>query len=115
MNTILLVTKCQKKLFFNKKVMKTFHSVPSVGYCFWQIKSKLKDEYKNLKGPQIGELRKQGVSVLEETHLPLFAFTGDTSIELFRTNEEIFNYPVIITGNHHHGNYLIFNRMHLFV
>ena len=45
------------------------------------------------------ELRKQGESVLDLFHVPLFVFTGDTSIKLFETNTDIFKFPVIITGN----------------
>ena len=98
MNTSLLVLQQKFLLELTLLVFKTFHSVPSVGYGFWQIKSKLKEEYKDLKGPQIAELRKKGVSVVEDTELPLFVFTGDTSIKLYETNTDIFTFPVIITG-----------------
>ena len=40
------------------------HSVPCVGFAFFERRKKLKDEYKGLAGGEIGKLRKAGVEVI---------------------------------------------------
>jgi len=77
-------------------LVKSFHSVPSVGYCFFDTKLKLKEEYKSLKGAEIAALRKQGVQIQTEQLVPLFVFTGDTTPQIF-SQEILFQFPVIIT------------------
>eukprot|EP01111_Echinosteliopsis_oligospora_P017141 TRINITY_DN7332_c0_g1_i2.p1 TRINITY_DN7332_c0_g1~~TRINITY_DN7332_c0_g1_i2.p1 ORF type:complete len:196 (-),score=39.89 TRINITY_DN7332_c0_g1_i2:287-874(-) len=71
-----------KQLYIMKPVQ-CVHSVPSIGYCFYDRRKKLKEEYKNLKGAEIAKLRKEGIEVSEDVNHPLFAFMGDTTIEVF--------------------------------
>lgn len=60
-------------------VFATKHTVPSVGYCVWQRRRKLKPEYQGLSGDQIRDLRLSGVEVAGEVRTPLVCYTGDTS------------------------------------
>lgn len=60
-------------------VFGTTHTVPSVGYCVWQRRKKLKPEYQNLTGDQIRDLRLSGTEVTAEVRTPLVCYTGDTS------------------------------------
>jgi ribonuclease Z len=53
--------------------------VPSLGYVVWERRRKLKQEYRNLEGRQIRDLRLSGVEVAEEIRQPLVAYAGDTS------------------------------------
>lgn len=66
----------------NKKmtieVIKCFHSVPCVGYGFTEKRLKLKEEFKNLSGKEIGELKKKGEIINYVQEYPLFVFLGDT-------------------------------------
>ncbi|MDZ4684761.1 MAG: MBL fold metallo-hydrolase [Planctomycetaceae bacterium] len=60
-------------------VFATTHTVPSVGYCVWQRRRKLKPEYQGLTGDQIRDLRLSGMEVTAEIRTPLVCYTGDTS------------------------------------
>lgn len=59
------------------------HRVPAFGYVLFERRTKLKEEYKNLKGSEIAALRKQENSpdMFDITEKNLIAFTGDTTIE----------------------------------
>lgn len=57
----------------------TQHTVPSLGYCVWQRRRKLKPEYHGLSGDQIRDLRLSGVEVTAELRTPLVCYTGDTA------------------------------------
>ena len=58
----------------------TRHGVPSCGYVLTGTKSKLKDEYVGLTGPELKELKEvYGVDVLYDVEEDEVAFTGDTS------------------------------------
>ena len=59
----------------------------------------MKDEYKNLKGNEIAQLRKDGKQVTEETVEPTIVFTGDTTIQLLLEEPQLLKFPVIVTGN----------------
>lgn len=61
------------------QVFETTHTVPSVGYCVWQRKRKLKSEYQGLDGNEIRDLRLSGVEVTAEVRTPIVCYTGDTS------------------------------------
>eukprot|EP00754_Rhynchopus_humris_P038007 Rhum_TRINITY_DN2070_c0_g1::Rhum_TRINITY_DN2070_c0_g1_i1::g.5677::m.5677/K00784/rnz; ribonuclease Z len=61
-------------------VVKCDHTVPCVGYRLLRIKQKLKDEYADLPGAKIGELRKSGTVVTQDVETPLVAFLGDTTV-----------------------------------
>lgn len=60
-------------------VFATEHTVPSVGYCVWQRRKKLKPEYHGLAGHEIRDLRLSGVEVTAEVRVPLLCYTGDTA------------------------------------
>jgi ribonuclease Z len=57
----------------------TYHTIPSVGYVVWDRRKKLKEEYQNLTGEQIRDLRYQGVEVSREVRVPLVAYLGDSN------------------------------------
>lgn len=54
-------------------------TVHALGYCVVEVRQKLFEEYLNLSGPQIVELKKQGVPITRRVELPLVAYTGDTA------------------------------------
>ena len=76
------------------KVIKCYHTVSSIGFSLITEKNSLKDEYKNLSGKEIGQLKKSGVEVSKKEDVIKFTFLGDTTIEVFN-NKEIFLSPVI--------------------
>lgn len=85
-----------KKSPFVVDVVLCDHGVPTVSYCFSQIKSKLKDEYIGLQGKEIAALRKQGVDVTKEVVTPSFAFICDTAISVLDRYPSIVKHPIVI-------------------
>ncbi len=77
------------------EVVKCIHAVPCVGYLFSQKRSKLKEEYRGKPSKEIASLRSSGVVVMEEIREPLFAYLGDTGIDVFN-NPRVFDFPVIV-------------------
>jgi len=82
---------------YRVKVIECQHAVTCVGYCFDQLKKRLKPEHAKKTGKELGLLRKKGEVIEEEYWEPLFVFMGDTSIEVFERNPMLFDYPTIIT------------------
>ena len=78
-------------------VMKTRHTVPSVGYVVSERRKKLKPQYLELSGDQIRDLRKGGTEITEERRLPLIGFTGDTSPLGLDDNPMFYEAKILIT------------------
>ena len=75
---------------------RTRHTVPSLGYIIWERRNKLKDEYRELTGPQIRDLRTSGVAVTEERRVPLIAYLGDSSPAGLDENPAMYDAQVLI-------------------
>lgn len=65
------------------EIVQCHHTVPSVGYAFYEKRTKLKNEYRHCKGEEIRRLRKDGATISEDVFVPLFAFLGDTTPMVF--------------------------------
>ncbi len=79
------------------RVLKTHHTVPSVGYVIFDRRHKLKAEYSDLNGEQIRDLRQSGKEVTEEKRVPLVGFTGDTSPRGLDDNPLFYETKILIT------------------
>jgi len=77
-------------------VIDCIHSVPCVGFCFDEKRTRLKSMYQNLKSDQLVKLRQEGAELQETWYKPLFVYIGDTDIDVFTQNPIIFQYPNII-------------------
>jgi ribonuclease Z len=53
--------------------------VRSLGFAAIEVRQKLLDEYQNLTGPQLVELKNQGVQITRQVEIPLVAYCGDTA------------------------------------
>ncbi len=53
--------------------------VHALGFTAIEVRQKLFDEYKELTGPQIVELKRQGVAVTRRVEIPLVSYCGDTA------------------------------------
>ncbi|MFM2096287.1 MAG: hypothetical protein RIS70_3411 [Planctomycetota bacterium] len=62
-------------------VSATKHTVPSLGFVVWERRRKLKQEYQQLSGDQIRDLRLAGTDVTEERRIPVLAYLGDSAPE----------------------------------
>lgn len=76
------------------KVYNCTHPVPTVCYGFSEYRNKLREEYKNMSGIEIGRLRDGGVEVVERVSVPVFAYVCDTSIEAL--TEELLEYEIVM-------------------
>jgi ribonuclease Z len=56
----------------------TKHSKGSIGFTVIEKRKKLKPEYTGLTGPQIVELKKQGVEIDYPLEIPIVSYLGDT-------------------------------------
>ncbi len=53
--------------------------IESLGFAAIEVRHKLLDEYQQLTGPQLVELKKQGVAITRRLEIPLVAYCGDTA------------------------------------
>ena len=60
------------------RVFPTKHSRGSVGYNVIEKRKKIRSEYAELTGPQIVELKKQGVEIDYPLEIPIVSYLGDT-------------------------------------
>ena len=60
-------------------VVKTTHTVPSVGFVIYERRNKLKPEFQDLPGHEIRDIRLSGTEVSMEYRIPIVGYTGDTS------------------------------------
>jgi ribonuclease Z len=75
----------------------THHGGPSLGYALISVREKLKPEYLPLTGPQIAELRRQGVEIQYRLEVPLVAYLGDTSIGPIFEQPDVVNAEILLT------------------
>jgi ribonuclease Z len=78
------------------RVFPTKHSRGSVGYTVIEKRKKLKPEYKGLTGPQIVELKKQGVEIDYPLELPIVTYLGDTQYVDFSQLKYIAESKILI-------------------
>ena len=59
--------------------------MPSLGYQFVRRVKKLKEEFKELPGSEIGRRRKAGENLFWHDEQPVFAYATDTLIRVLET------------------------------
>jgi len=76
----------------------TDHTVPSQGYAIFRAKRKLKPEFADLPGKEIGRLRQEeGVEVTDEVKTLEVVYTGDTRISTLDRISGIRKARILIT------------------
>ncbi|OHB63064.1 MAG: hypothetical protein A2Y77_08100 [Planctomycetes bacterium RBG_13_62_9] len=78
------------------RVFPTKHSPGSVGFCVLEKRKKLKPEYLELTGPQIVELKKQGIQIDYPVEIPIVSYLGDTQYVDFCRLEYVMNSKILI-------------------
>ncbi|MDR0522520.1 MAG: metal-dependent hydrolase [Planctomycetaceae bacterium] len=82
-------------------VVKTDHSIPSVGYIVWERRKKLKPEYQSLSEQEIrqlaAELRLAGKQVSAEIRFPRVAYLGDSTPLGLDNNPAMYEADILIT------------------
>ena len=70
--------------------------VDGLGYSAIEVRHKLKSEYHDLTGPQLVELKKQGVEITNRVELPLIAYCGDTAPGAFLDLDHVRNAKILL-------------------
>ncbi len=78
------------------RVFPTKHSKGSVGYSVIEKRKKIKPEYANLTGPQIVELKKQGIKIDYPLEIPVVTYLGDTRYVDFSQLKYIVESKILI-------------------
>ena len=74
----------QKNYFV--QALPTFHRIPSNGYVILHKTQKLKEEYISLPAQKIATLRQEKKDIFYTTENPIFALSGDSTIEFVLNN-----------------------------
>jgi ribonuclease Z len=78
------------------RVFPTKHSKGSVGYCVIEKRKKIRPEYAKLTGPQIVELKRQGIQIDYPVELPIATYLGDTQFVDFSQLKYIAECRILI-------------------
>jgi len=78
------------------RVFPTKHSKGSVGYTVIEKRKKIKPEYAQLTGPQIVELKKQGIEIDYPLEIPIVTYLGDTQYVDFSQLKYIVESKILI-------------------
>ena len=74
----------------------TKHSLGSLGFTVLEKRKKLKPEYVGLTGPQIVELKKQGVQIDNPLEIPIVTYFGDTQFVDFAQLDYVVKSKILI-------------------
>jgi ribonuclease Z len=72
------------------------HRVPTVGYLFSEVRKKLLDDLIGRPEQEIVALRIRGAEVTRREEIPLLAYPGDCSPEIFEAAPELFRARVLL-------------------
>lgn len=72
------------------------HRVAARAYEFLEVRHHLRREYASLGSEKLASLRRDGVSVHEETAVPVLFYTGDTDRGIFEGGDAIFKAEVLM-------------------
>lgn len=81
---------------YEVRVLEAHHDVQSVGYGISSFALKLKPEYANIAGKELGTLRKNGVEIQERVRVPDIAFFCDSTIHNLTDHSEWKEYPIVV-------------------
>jgi ribonuclease Z len=82
---------------FGIRAFATHHGGVSLGYSLVSIREKLKPEYIGKTGPELAQMRKDGVQIQYRIEVPLVAFLGDTTAGPVFDEPDVQNAQVLIT------------------
>ena len=77
-------------------VLRTDHSIPSVGYLVWERRKRLKPEYQSLSEMEIRKLAIAGHQVSAEIRFPRVAYLGDSTPKGLDDNPEMYEADILI-------------------
>lgn len=78
------------------RAFRTHHPVPSLGYQLLRRKKKLKAEFRDLPGPEIGQRRQAGEDLFDEVSSLELAYATDTLAEVLDRTPSLLESRVLI-------------------
>jgi ribonuclease Z len=78
------------------RAFRTHHAGPSLGYQFFKRITKLKPEFQELPGEEIGRLRRDGAGIFDEVERLEVAYATDTLSKVLETAPSILESRVLI-------------------
>jgi ribonuclease Z len=82
---------------FGIRAFATHHGGTSLGYCAISIREKLKPEYHDKTGPELAQMKLDGIEIQYRLEVPLVAFLGDTTIGNVFDQPDVQNAEILIT------------------
>lgn len=82
---------------FGIRAFATHHGGPSLGYCLVSVREKLKPEYMGKTGPELAQMKKDGVEIQYKLEVPLVAFLGDTTAGAVFDHPDVQSAQILIT------------------
>lgn len=77
-------------------VVRTDHSIPSVGYLVWERRKRLRPEYQSLSEMEIRKLALTGHQVSAEVRFPRLAYLGDSTPRGLDDNPIMYEADILI-------------------
>jgi ribonuclease Z len=71
------------------RAFRSIHKVPCLGYMLYETRRKLKSEFLGTPGHEIAQLREEGIDLYNHIEVPVFAYTGDTTIDVMKREESL--------------------------
>lgn len=71
------------------------HTLPSLGYTLYDVRKKLLPAYQKHSGPQLAQLRKEGVRFEEEIWTPRLSFIGDSTIQTLYSEPDVLRSQIL--------------------
>ncbi len=78
------------------RAFSTRHTRQSVGYTLLETRKKLKEEYYGLSGPEIVNLKKQGIEIENHIEIPLVTYLGDTQYVDYSKMDDVSKSKILI-------------------
>jgi ribonuclease Z len=71
------------------KAFRSIHRIPCLGYMLYEKRRKLSPEFSSCSGKELASLRKNNVDIHIHSSIPLFAYTGDTTIDVMEREDDL--------------------------
>ena len=82
---------------FGIRAFATHHGGVSLGYSLISIREKLKAEFFGKAGPELAQMRKDGIEIQYRMEVPLVTFLGDTTAGPVFDHPDVQNAEILIT------------------
>ena len=82
---------------FGIRAVATHHGGVSLGYTLISIREKLKPEYMGKSGPELAQMKKDGVEIQYRVEVPIICALGDTTAGVVFDNPDVQNAETLIT------------------